>query len=637
MKSKFLKTLLAACLAFASVIGLAACGGDGGDGGSGGGVINEGKQLNYVLLEDNTYGVKVGECYDVPEITIPAKHEGKKVTTIMSDFFQVRAQENAVEQTEILTYSIVISQGVTTIQANAFGDLYKVKRLEIPKSLVNFAPESTDSKWLGARGIYEICNKGNLDVGNPEKQADFGYIARDAVNVYTPKSGERKMTMNENKIVTFVDENGKKAFMNYCGKEPVLNVPTDVDYIYENACRANGYLKEINVPGNCKSVEDYAFGDCVNVEVVNIAEGVEKIAYSFYNLDNNFLYGNVPQSVTYLSSGAFYSRFYRGVVCYYYAENAFPDGWMKPDSYSGRYKLYDVKSVTRTANGHVYAERTSTVVFIKYLGNDGNLVIQDTVNNKPVTEIHPCAAMKDANLTKVTIGGNVTKVGRESFYQCDNLLEVILSDSVQGVAEYAFADCENLVKVTVGASVSNTYYTAGMPAFSGCFRISEVYNRSTNARALEGILLSGTVAPDNVYTEEGGSKLTFEGDFVLYTDGDVCRLVNYVGEGAEVVIPNKVTEIKARTFMYKSYITKVTIGSGTTKIGERAFVGCSKLETVVIPVSVTNIEYSAFWCYKLTQIEYLGTMDEWKAITKGSEWNHSTLEKVVCSDGEIPY
>ena len=48
MKSKFLKTLLAACLACASVIGLAACGGggDGGSGGGGGGVINEGKQLN---------------------------------------------------------------------------------------------------------------------------------------------------------------------------------------------------------------------------------------------------------------------------------------------------------------------------------------------------------------------------------------------------------------------------------------------------------------------------------------------------------------------------------------------------------------------------------------------------------------
>ena len=96
MKSKFLKTLLAACLACASVIGLAACGGGGGgEGGSGGGggVINEGKQLNYVLLDDGTYGVKVGECYDVPEITIPAKHEGKKVTTIMTDFFQVREQD----------------------------------------------------------------------------------------------------------------------------------------------------------------------------------------------------------------------------------------------------------------------------------------------------------------------------------------------------------------------------------------------------------------------------------------------------------------------------------------------------------------------------------------------------------------
>ena len=52
---------------------------------------------------------------------------------------------------------------------------------------------------------------------------------------------------------------------------------------------------------------------------------------------------------------------------------------------------------------------------------------------------------------------------------------------------------------------------------------------------------------------------------------------------------------------------------------------------------VTSIEYSAFYyCSSLTSITFQGTVAEWNAITKGSDWNKSIpATSVVCSDGSV--
>lgn len=659
MRNKLLKGLaIGFCATLA--MGLVACG-DGGGGGGDNGNLNGGKALNYKLLEDGTYGVSVGECYDVPEITIPAKYNGKKVTTIMRNFFEVNKKvldttyqgDVTLQEKDIVTYSIIISEGVTTLEAGAF-NVHSLKRLELAKSVVNFGDSSL--AWSQApQGLVEIYNKGNLPLTNEDTLGDYAWLGRLAEHIYTD-SADRKVTMDENGIVTYQDLEGKKALLDYCGTESVFNVPNDIDYIFESACWAVPCFKEINIPATCKSVEDYAFSYCSNVEVINISEGVEKIGYSFMYLDN-FIYANVPESVTSLDSYAFNAQVYRGVVCYY----GVTSDYNTPNH--SREKLYDVKSVEKTTDGFVYAVRSEDVVLLKYFGNASELVIADTYKEKPVTYIYHRACAENDDITKLTVGNNVTEIGNYAFSRCDNLVEVILSDSVKGVAYGGFEDCENLVKLTIGANVQNMHY--GSAAFSGCEKITEVYNRSPYPRALNDLLACGGVEPENIYTE-GTSKITVENGFVLYTNGDVCMVANYIGTEKDVVVPDKVTEIRKIAFEHKK-ITTLTVGNGVTKIGKgacngcgtlttvtlgnnvkiieaSAFNSCANLTSVTLPASLEKLESAAFYSPKLKEINYLGTTTQWAAIEKfeqrqtweGHSWyNYAVLEKVICSDGEV--
>ena len=602
MKNKFFKWLALACCGCLA-LGLAACGnsndGDDVDPAD----LNGGKSLNYVLLDDGTYGVTVGECYTLPEITVPGKYQGKTVSTVLSNFFvnaiDQEGNQITIAEKDVVTYSVILREGVTTIEPGAFRG-NSLKRLDLAASVVNFG--NSDEAWQKGHptALIEICNRGNLPLDNRETLGNYGWISREADYIYTPTSGERKMTMDENGMVTFVDTQGKKALVDYCGTNSVLNVPADVDYIYENACRAVDVIKELNIPATCKSVEDYAFNDCANLEIINVSEGVETIGYAFMYLPN-FLYVNIPQSVTTLDASAFNDRAYRGVVCYYGNESDYTAEQHSRDT------IYGVKKVDRTADGYVYAVKETDVVLLKYFGNATYVTIADTYDEKPVTKVHNLAFYDNDNLKSLVVGNNVTKIGESAFQNCDNLFEAVLSDSVETVDKSGFASCENLTKLTVGASVSKTYIT--YPAFSGCYRLIEVYNRSTHSSALDGV--TSSVTPENIYTQEGGSKITVENGFALYTDGDVCKVVNYVGDETEIVIPDKVTEIGKNAFRDKP-ITKVTMGNSVTKFAE-----------------------CAFFSETLKVIHYEGTSAQWSAIAKASSWKDDNLEKVVCSDEEI--
>ena len=100
-----------------------------------------------------------------------------------------------------------------------------------------------------------------------------------------------------------------------------------------------------------------------------------------------------------------------------------------------------------------------------------------------------------------------------------------------------------------------------------------------------------------------------------------------------------------KLFKYEGKGGNVFIPSGLKKVGIYAFVNNDKLESVVIPDTVTEIELCAFeacenlwdvemWpsvkvigsgafrgCHKLEQIRFHGTRAEWDAIEKDSGWN----------------
>ena len=85
-----------------------------------------------------------------------------------------------------------------------------------------------------------------------------------------------------------------------------------------------------------------------------------------------------------------------------------------------------------------------------------------------------------------------------------------------------------------------------------------------------------------------------------------------------VVIGNSVTRIGGRAFYGCSGLTSVTIQDSVTSIGDYAFYGCSGLTSIIIPDSVTRIGNNAFFgCRSLTDVYYQGNVSGWMNIEFG--------------------
>ena len=175
-------------------------------------------------------------------------------------------------------------------------------------------------------------------------------------------------------------------------------------------------------------------------------------------------------------------------------------------------------------------------------------------------------------LTSVTIGSGVTAIGQSAFNGCTGLTSVVIPDSVTSIGQYAFNGCAGLTTVTIGSGVT----TMGDDAFSYCYSLTSVTIRSG------------------------------------------------------------VTSIGKEAFYNCTGLTSVVIPDSVTSISNQAFYNCSSLTSVTIPSGVTSIGTSAFnGCTGLTSIKYTGTVDQWKAITRGTNWhkNVPSTTKVTCSDG----
>ena len=235
-------------------------------------------------------------------------------------------------------------------------------------------------------------------------------------------------------------------------------------------------------------------------------------------------------------------------------------------------------------------------------------------------------------------------------------------------------------------TIGNSVTSIGSDAFKNCYRLVEVYNKSTLS-ITAGSSDNGYVAyyAKNVYTTEGGSKLTTdENGYVIYTDGDEKILVAYRGTNTELVLPSDITEINQYAFYGCSGLTSITISNSVTSIGSSAFENCSGLTSVTIPDSVTSIGDDAFCyctgltsvnignsvtsigsdafygcrgltsitipdsvtsigerafrgCINLTRINFNGTKAQWYAISKGQYWKYNVPSscKVYCTDGTI--
>lgn len=210
---------------------------------------------------------------------------------------------------------------------------------------------------------------------------------------------------------------------------------------------------------------------------------------------------------------------------------------------------------------------------------DTRIVIPSTYEGKPVTSIEASAFAGNSSITSVVIPNSVTSIGQNAFWLCSGLESVKIGNHVTSIGAQAFYGCDLLKKLTLGNNITSI----GSQAFHNTLFYYNVENWIDGAfylTAKDGktLYLLGSSLVSGEYEVADGTKLIADAAF---SGND---------ELTSVVIPDSVTNVGFSAFFWCGGLESVTIGSGVTSIGGSAFSSCYQLKSIT--VSEANKDYS---------------------------------------------
>ena len=194
------------------------------------------------------------------------------------------------------------------------------------------------------------------------------------------------------------------------------------------------------------------------------------------------------------------------------------------------------------------------------------------------------------------------------FYQNDQIKEIVLSNGITSLGDRLFYHCANAETVSLPATLTSI----GNAAFA---QEDAVSNYTAG--------LTSVTIPQSVIT-----ILSYAFHHTAIT---------------EVVVPANVKTWGKYVF---SDCTKLKIARiACDSIGSFAFTRCTALSSLTISANCRTFgENMLTYCESLTAITYEGTIAQWNAITKPSNWMSSGkhfyndyLQKIQCTDGYLEY
>ncbi len=163
----------------------------------------------------------------------------------------------------------------------------------------------------------------------------------------------------------------------------------------------------------------------------------------------------------------------------------------------------------------------------------------------------------------------------DAFFGCSGLTSVTIPDSVTSIGRSAFEGCTALTSVTIPDSVASI----GRSAFEGCTALTSV-TIPDSVTSIGDYAFSGCSGLTSVHISDIAAWCNIDFDsnpleyaHHLYLNGEEVK---------DLVIPNSVTSIEYSAFEGCTALTSVTIPNSVTSIRYGAFHGCSGLTSIVV-------------------------------------------------------
>ena len=444
---------------------------------------------------------------------------------------------------------VVLPESLKTIDQNTFKDCSSLKKLSVGKSggenVLDTVETINAGAFNGCSSLETLTLKNVAKIDSSDTNRTFGGC-----------TSLKKVSVTG---VTTTDNTGKTTLSTTIGT---------------SAFKDNKALKEINLD-TIKTVSQEAFRGCGVADdgtdpatlTLNNVNAIGSLA--FYGC--GFKAVQIPRQLTSVATGKIdgveYGPFAGGkleTVSFGTLINTIPDNLCMNTTSLQKIELQSVKASLRTIGKNAFKGCTS---------------VEEVTIPKGILTVSNSAFEGCSGLTDVTIAAKT--INAKAFAECKNLKAVKMEEGVTTIQGMAFANTQ-ISAVTIPSTLTTAGTTKEGTIEKGPFAgtmIATVHGQtedSTEAQEGATILPETKKIPDNLFLG--------------------CTSI------IDVQIPETVTEIGQKAFKDASSVENVTFAvntetgkvKGVEKIGISAFDGCSSLQELVLPETVTEVLQGAF-------------------------------------------
>ena len=460
---------------------------------------------------------------------------------------------------------------------------------------------------------------------------------------------------NQGKTEDTAVENGKEGYLSY----RIYQKSDETKYVEITAC--DSYAKgALEIPMTIKdiaitSIGGSAFSGCSGLTSIEIPSSVTSIGGGVFYGCSGLTSIAIPSSVTSISESAFFG-------CSGLTSIAIPSSVTSiGDEAFGR--CSGLTSIVVEAGNTVYDSRDNCNAIIEKATNTLIQACNNTKIPSSVTNIRDFSGC--SGLTSIEIPASVTSIGDYAFYKCSGLTSIEIPSSVTSIGKSAFRDCSGLKDVYYtgtqeqwnaisfgnGGDASDVFVVYDedldknipIPFTLHCNYSRPESSQQPSKKPSATPSAAPSPAPSAVPSKTPEADVPAAGTTLKEKTGREFKVTESDGseskpsvtltklsakekKAKKVTIPKtvtvdnveyQVTGIAAKAFKNSKKLQSIVIPDTITEIGASSFEGCKNLKSVTIGKNVTSIGKNAFKnCKNLKKITVKST--KLKKVGKGA-------------------
>ena len=426
----------------------------------------------------------------------------------------------------------------------------------------------------------------------------------------------------------FIIEDG--VLTDYTGSGGDIVIPKGVTSIGDDAFYDCDSITSVSIPKSVTSIGEGAFA-WSSLKSIELSKGVTSIGNAAFAGCTNLSSITLPDGITDIEERAFAEcSSLKSVVLSHGVKTIKESTFFECSSLTN---ISIPKSVTSIEDKAFEGCSSLTGIMLPNgLKNIGNSAFTDcsslTDINIPdgITSIENSAFYGCSKLQAIRIPKSVTSIG-DSAFERSGLKSVVIPASVTDFGDYIFSDCNELQYVTFSNGITKVLTKDGR-WFSRCKTLKNI----TIPKSL-GNIDFGRICRECYSLEmieiDSDNQAYLAIDGIVYDKSRTKVLYCPQGFKGELIIPDGITSIEGGAFLGCSKLEAISIPESVTTIESHAFEN-SGLKSVVIPGSVETIEYCAFANSGLKSVVIPGSV---KTIEESVFSCCTELKKVIIKDG----